>query len=84
MLVCDRCGGSQRILGVATEPHAGRRALVALGLAAEPPPRDPRPRGLIHSRLTPAGGSSVTDPEGRVAGPRVLLRRPLPPGPAWR
>jgi hypothetical protein len=38
ILVCDRCGGRQRILGAVTEPHAVRRVLVALGLAAEPPP----------------------------------------------
>jgi hypothetical protein len=37
-LVCDRCGGPRRILGAVTEPHAVRRLLVALGLAAEPPP----------------------------------------------
>jgi hypothetical protein len=38
VLVCDRCGGQRRILGAVTEPHAVRRLLVALGLAAEPPP----------------------------------------------
>jgi hypothetical protein len=38
VLVCDRCGGARRILGAVTEPHAVRRVLVALGLAAEPPP----------------------------------------------
>ena len=38
VLVCDRCGGARRILGVVTEPHAVRRLLAALGLAAEPPP----------------------------------------------
>jgi hypothetical protein len=38
VLVCDRCGGPRRILGVVTEPHAVRRFLAALGLAAEPPP----------------------------------------------
>jgi hypothetical protein len=38
ILVCDRCGGPRRILGAVTEPHAVRRVLVALGLAAEPPP----------------------------------------------
>jgi hypothetical protein len=38
VLVCDRCGGPRRILGAVTEPHAVRRLLAALGLAAEPPP----------------------------------------------
>jgi hypothetical protein len=38
VLVCDRCGGQRRILGAVTEPDAARRVLVALGLAAEPPP----------------------------------------------
>jgi hypothetical protein len=43
-LVCDRCGGPRRILGVVTEPHAVRRLLVALGLAPQPPPGPP---GLV-------------------------------------
>ena len=43
VLVCDRCGGLRRILGAVTEPHAVRRVLVALGLAAEPPPGDAVP-----------------------------------------
>jgi len=38
VLVCERCGGPRRILGAVTEPHALRRVLAALGLAAEPPP----------------------------------------------
>jgi hypothetical protein len=38
VLVCERCGGRRRILGAVTEPAAVRRMLVALGLAAEPPP----------------------------------------------
>jgi hypothetical protein len=38
VLVCARGGGPRRILGVVTEPHAVRRLLAALGLAAEPPP----------------------------------------------
>jgi len=41
VLVCERCGGPRRILGAVTEPHAGRRLLAALGLAAEPPPGRP-------------------------------------------
>ena len=36
--VSTRCGGARRILGAVTEPHAVRRLLAALGLAAEPPP----------------------------------------------
>jgi hypothetical protein len=40
-LVCPRCAGPRRILGAVTEPHAGRRGLAALGLAAEPPPGRP-------------------------------------------
>jgi hypothetical protein len=43
VLVCERCGGVRRILGAVTEPHAVRRLLVALGLAAEPPPARPVP-----------------------------------------
>jgi hypothetical protein len=39
ILVCARCGGPRRILGAVTEPHAVRRLLAALGLAAESPPR---------------------------------------------
>ena len=38
VLVCDRCGGPRRTLGAVTEPHAVRRLLAALGLAAAPPP----------------------------------------------
>ena len=38
VLVCPRCAGPRRILGAVTEPHAVRRVLAALGLAAEPPP----------------------------------------------
>jgi hypothetical protein len=38
LLVCDRCGGRRRILGTVTEPHAVRRLLAALGLAAGPCP----------------------------------------------
>ncbi len=38
VLVCERCGGPRRILGAVTEPHAVRRGLAALGLAAKPPP----------------------------------------------
>ncbi|HSF03548.1 MAG TPA: hypothetical protein VLA62_11080, partial [Solirubrobacterales bacterium] len=40
-LMCDRCRGLRRILGAVTEPQAGRRVRVALGLAAEPPPGAP-------------------------------------------
>jgi len=43
VLVCERCGGARRILGAVTEPHAVRRLLAALGLAAEPPPGRPVP-----------------------------------------
>jgi hypothetical protein len=39
VLVCPRCAGPRRILGAVTEPHAVRRLLASLGLAAEPPPR---------------------------------------------
>jgi len=38
VLVCARCGGGRRILEAVTEPPAVRRLLVALGLAAQPPP----------------------------------------------
>ncbi len=41
VLVCEHCGGARRILGAVTEPHAVRRVLTALGLAAEPPPGRP-------------------------------------------
>jgi hypothetical protein len=43
VLVCDRCGGPRRILGAVTAPPAVRRVLVALGLAAKPPPGRPVP-----------------------------------------
>jgi hypothetical protein len=43
VLVSERCGGPRRILGAVTEPAAVRRVLVALGLAAQPPPGDARP-----------------------------------------
>ncbi len=43
VLVCDRCEGPRRILGAVTEPHAVRRLLAALGLAAQPPPGRPGP-----------------------------------------
>jgi hypothetical protein len=43
VLVCERCGGTRRIPGAVTEPHAVRRLLAALGLAAEPPPGRPVP-----------------------------------------
>jgi hypothetical protein len=43
VLVCERCGGPRRILGAVTEPHAVRRFLAALGLAAQPPPGRPVP-----------------------------------------
>ena len=38
VLVCPRCAGPRRLPGAVTEPHAVRRLLAALGLAAEPPP----------------------------------------------
>jgi hypothetical protein len=41
LLVCTRCADPRRILVAVTEPHAGRRGLAALGLAAEPPPGRP-------------------------------------------
>jgi hypothetical protein len=47
----------RRILGAVTEPHAVRRLLAALGLAAEPAPHrsaHPRPAGTI---VRPCGGA---------------------------
>jgi hypothetical protein len=41
VLVCPRCAGPRRIVGAVTEPHAVRRLLGALGLAAQPPSRPP-------------------------------------------
>jgi hypothetical protein len=41
LLTRSRCGGARRIVGAVTEPHAVRRLLAALGLAAEPPPGRP-------------------------------------------
>jgi hypothetical protein len=38
VLVCPRCAGPRQIVGAVTEPHAVRRLLGALGLAAQPPP----------------------------------------------
>jgi hypothetical protein len=43
VLVCARCGGPRRILGVVTEPPAVRRLLATLGLAPQPPPGRPAP-----------------------------------------
>jgi hypothetical protein len=43
VLVCPRCAGPRRIVGVVTDPPAVRRVLVALGLAAKPPPGRPVP-----------------------------------------
>ena len=43
VLVCERCGGARRILGAMTDPHAVRRLLAALGLAAALPPGRPVP-----------------------------------------
>jgi hypothetical protein len=34
---------TRQIVGAVTEPHAVRRLLAALGLAAEPPPARPDP-----------------------------------------
>jgi hypothetical protein len=51
VLVCDRCGG--RLLGAVTEPHAVRRLLAALGLAAEPTTTVPEPfDGASREQLT--------------------------------
>ena len=36
-VVCPRCAGPRWIVGAVTEPHAVRRWLTTLGLAAEPP-----------------------------------------------
>jgi hypothetical protein len=44
VLVCPRCAGPRRIVGAVIEPHAVRRLLGALGLAAQPPPVPAPPR----------------------------------------
>ena len=49
VLVCDRCGGPRRILGAVTDPPAVRRVLVALGLAAKPPPGRSAPPKQSHN-----------------------------------
>jgi len=41
------CAGPRRIVGAVTEPHAVRRLLAALGLAAEPPPAEAAPLGAV-------------------------------------
>ena len=43
ILVSTRYAGPDGILGAASEPHAVRRLLAALGLAAEPPPGEAAP-----------------------------------------
>jgi hypothetical protein len=68
----ERCGGPRRILGAVTAPHAVRRVLAALGLAAEPPPGRPvphltRPHALPIPTATPRGPHPrlPTEPQGR-------------------
>ncbi len=83
-------GGPRRILGAVTDPSALRRLLVALGLAAEPPPRAgaavaATPYADRPSRPVPGLGAGP-GLRGRHAArsPRPFLRPPLPPPtPLW-
>src|SRR6185295_7536574 len=77
VLVCARCGGPRQILGAVTEPHAVRRLLAALGLAAESPPRPVVPAArLARERARPkATGPVCPQPRG---APPAELPMPLP------
>jgi hypothetical protein len=84
VLVCGRCGGRRRILGAVTEPHAVRRLLAALGLAAESRrPLSSRPPDPPSALTAPAGaGVGVCQPSPssgfrahRAELPRALAGR---------
>ena len=72
VLVCPRRAGPRRIVGAVTEPHAVRRLLAALGLAAQPLRGRARPRGLTRARSRPPRGRHrpvcAPHPEGRGRG----------------
>ena len=79
VLVCDRCGGPRRILGAVTEPHAVRRLLAALELAAEPPPGPSsppdhaftaRPCRRPRVRLRPDWAGAASGPSASASGGR--------------
>jgi hypothetical protein len=84
VLVCPRCAGPRRIVGAVTEPHAVRRLLGALGLAAQPLPHRsvtiscPAVDPGVHPRRPRPG--LPADPRGRLSptSPRV---RPACSGP---
>jgi hypothetical protein len=59
-LFLSRCAGPRQIVGAVTEPHAVRRLLAALGLAAEPPP----------------GRPATPPPDPRLVAPPPRRRRP--------
>jgi hypothetical protein len=59
--------GPRRILGAVTEPHALRRVLVPLGLAAEPPP----------GALSPPRDPPCTQLPGSLTRLRRSQRRPI-------
>jgi ABC transporter substrate binding protein len=78
---------TRRILDAVTNPHAVRRLLAALGLAAEPPPGGPAPSDLPRAIAPPTrrGRSRLlAHPAGRRVGrslrPPDAPRRPLPGG----
>jgi hypothetical protein len=76
VLVCPRCAGPRRIVGAVTEPHAVRRLLAALGLAAEPPPLR---HGLLTRRRSRRLAVSRRLPPRLPAEPRRRVPTPLSP-----
>jgi hypothetical protein len=78
VLVCPSCAGPRRIVGAVTEPHAVRRLLGALGLAAQPPPhravtaRDPPSiPASTHSRRRPSLPADPWEPVLTHVSPRL-------------
>jgi hypothetical protein len=76
----------RRILGAVTDPHAVRRLLAALGLAAEPPPCRPVsascPASAHGIRHTPHPSQSARRPAGAGSHPRLPESAPALAGPA--
>jgi hypothetical protein len=79
VLVCERCGGSRRILGAVTEPHAVRRVLANAR-------DDQRPAGHAVVALYARGGSApelivvARDGAGELRSASWALRPTEDPG----